>query len=269
MRAYAVRSDHGLELRLSIPAGPYFQTELLPVTLTLTNRSGAPATYYGTPGDAVCGWSMFNLALSQEGKPIYPLALDYFISCPWLRVNPARLLPGASISTRFLRGLPVASRVTITGEADLSGDPHAMGGEGHTARFAAGWPSLTIAVGSAVPTSRSLHIVRRGHTIYVSRAPRDLVGEYAVRYAEGQGSCATGQFFWYPLPAESMSDFTGRDPKYAECSSTVEDWQVMLGAPAFGIFSAVYCFSPESDGIFMFRHGVLQPRDGSTCAQRS
>jgi hypothetical protein len=39
------RDDGGLHLSLSVPRGPYFRDELLPVTLVLANNSGRPIPY--------------------------------------------------------------------------------------------------------------------------------------------------------------------------------------------------------------------------------
>ena len=265
----AVRSDHGLELRLSVPAGPFFATELLPITLTLTNRSSTPATYHGTPGDSLCGGGVFDLELLQQGRYVEPLDLGFAMDCPPPLVRPARLPAGAALSTQFLRGLPDSGRLTLTAQADLSGDPWHRGGTGRAARFAAGWPTLTMLVNASPPKSAALPLVRRGHTVFVRSVPPHLVGEYLVKYPEGQGGCITGMFSWYAIPTGALSDFTGRSRQDAECAGATEEWQVLVGAPGYAISRAVYCFHPAPDYIFSVRSGVLQLRDGLTCTERA
>ncbi|HKO23839.1 MAG TPA: hypothetical protein VJY65_03770, partial [Chloroflexota bacterium] len=57
----AVRKDQGLQLALSVPRGPYFRGELLPVTLVLTNNSGTPIRYLGSLTSRVCTYPALDV----------------------------------------------------------------------------------------------------------------------------------------------------------------------------------------------------------------
>src|SRR5438067_2395066 len=63
--ARVVRTDQGLQLALSVPRGPYFRTELLPVTLVLTNNSGAPLPYLGSLASRVCSYPTLDVRLAS------------------------------------------------------------------------------------------------------------------------------------------------------------------------------------------------------------
>ncbi|HKC73606.1 MAG TPA: hypothetical protein VKF37_05320, partial [Chloroflexota bacterium] len=91
----AVRTDDGLRLALSVPRGPYFRTELLPVTLVLTNNSGMPIRYLGSPTSRVCSYPALDVRLASGGQDVGPLSLPFALpSCPPMPVIPHTLRPG-------------------------------------------------------------------------------------------------------------------------------------------------------------------------------
>src|SRR5690349_13770219 len=62
----ATAQSGGVQLSLRISDGPYFLSELLPVTISLVNHSGAAIRYGGDPRQALG-------AVTQGGtKPYYP-----------------------------------------------------------------------------------------------------------------------------------------------------------------------------------------------------
>src|SRR5438874_11792488 len=78
----AVRDDQGLQLALSVPRGPYFRTELLPVTLVLTNNSGTPIPYLGSLTSRGCSYPALDEHLASGGQDVGALALPFAMHCP-------------------------------------------------------------------------------------------------------------------------------------------------------------------------------------------
>ncbi len=74
----ASRVDNGLELRLSIPPGPYFRTELLPVTLTLTNHSASPVAYAGSLPPNACHDYALWVTITHHGDYLDPVPAPVF-----------------------------------------------------------------------------------------------------------------------------------------------------------------------------------------------
>src|SRR5436309_277759 len=90
----AVRNDMGLQLALSVPRGPYFRSELLPVTLVLTNNSGTPIRYLGSLPGGACSDSALDVRLTSGGQDVGPLSLPFAPSCPGVPLVPHTLRPG-------------------------------------------------------------------------------------------------------------------------------------------------------------------------------
>src|SRR5439155_13084199 len=90
----AVRDDQGLQLVLSVPRGPYFRSELLPVTLVLTNNSGTPIPYLGSLTSRGCSSPALDVRLARGGQDVGPLSLPFAMpSCPPMPVIPHTLRP--------------------------------------------------------------------------------------------------------------------------------------------------------------------------------
>lgn len=274
----ALRVDNGLQLRLSVPPGPYFRTELLPVTLTLSNQSAHPILYAGALGHSFCGGNALYVAMTQHGTYVDPLSIPFSAGCDPLSALPLAhtLQSGTSIHLQFLLGLPTAGHFTLTGQVNfprgtrlitpglltpgglLDGLRHVAPGLFRSSHipFAAGWPTLTVSVSPTIPANRVLHVVRYKHGVYLVGYRRGLptpVGQQLMSFVEGQGSCSVGSGDWWPLRANALHD------GHCAPSEHNELWQVMVGAPGYAIFSAQYCFNPIPSGIF----------DGSSaCSER-
>ena len=68
--ATVTRDDGGVRLTLGTLPGPYFASELLPVTLTLTNDSGATIPYVGTLPPGLCAFPALDMRLSSGGQDV-------------------------------------------------------------------------------------------------------------------------------------------------------------------------------------------------------
>src|SRR5437764_12338803 len=113
-----VRADDGLRLSLSVPPGPYFRDELLPVTLALANSSGRPIPYEGRlPFLASCQPSPLAVTITSGGQYLNPVAIGFSPRCPPPRQPSAMLPAGKSLRARILLGLPTSGHLTLTGQA--------------------------------------------------------------------------------------------------------------------------------------------------------
>lgn len=264
----AVRQEGGLRFALSLPRGPYFRDELLPVTLTLTNDSGAPIPYSGALSPGPCRSMALNAALIGNGQYMSPFPAGFYppaYSCLAIPLNAAGtpLRPGASLHMRVLLALPAAGRLTVTGQASFprgariaAGGPLAAGGwwgglrsfvpglfRSYHAPFAAGGPSITIGVAPRAPAGRMLRLALHGRTAYLQGyvgVPHPMFMDTA---ADGDelGMSMTGTPIWTPLASAGLHDPWG---------SAHEKWQVLVGAPGYAIASAVYCFNPAPSLVF-------------------
>jgi hypothetical protein len=279
----AVRNDQGLQLALSVPRGPYFRTELLPVTLVLTNNSGTPIRYLGSLAPSACTYSALDVRLTSGGQDVGPLSLPLFMRCPLMPMIPHTLRPGRSLRLTTMLGLPIGGRFTLTAIA------HFLPGAGLTspglpdpggqlawlqhlvpalfasrhAPFASGWPSLTLRVAATVPPGRLLHLIRHGHTVVVFPRPSAPVfGQEMAVSVDGQETCLAGLPWWRPLPVGTLAD--------RRCGGAHENekWQVLVGAPGYAIASAVYCFDSVPGIVFAGVQGAPQGM-GPRCTERA
>ena len=272
-----VRAADGLRLSLSVPRGPYFRDELLPVTLVLANNSGRPIPYAVTlPFLDSCQPSPLDVTISSGGQYLNPVAITFSPQCPRPR-QPSTLLPaGKSQRARILLGLPTSGHLTLTGQAFFPPNArvvspgllapsarldllrHILPGlfRSSHAPFASGWPNLTIWVMPHAPADRTLRLVRRGHVVYVQgyrHTLPPLVVEQLETDVEPQETCESALTPWTALAGDAVQEAACED------SSGHQKWQVLVGAPGYAIASAVYCFNLVPGMVFGGISGSPQP----------
>jgi hypothetical protein len=255
------RDDDGLRLSLSVPRGPYFRDELLPVALTLTNNSGRPIPYAVTYLLRSCQPSPLDVTISSGGQYLNPVAIGFSPSCPAPR-QPSTMLPvGKSLRARILLGLPTSGHLTLTGQAFFPPNARVVSPgllapsarldllrrifpglfRSRHAPFASGWPDRTIWVMPQAPADRVLRLVRRGHVVYVQgyrHTLPSLLVEQLETDVEPQETCYSAVTPWTPLAGDTLQEATCQD------SGGHQKWQVLVGAPGYAIAGAVYCFNP-------------------------
>jgi hypothetical protein len=123
-RAFTVmaqRTDGGISLRLSMPAGPYFRDELLPVTVTLANHSGRVIDYLGTmhPRSRFCATPVFMLTLDRYGSWLSPFPYLKMMMCAKFLPPRITLLPGRSVSQSRFIWLHSSGRRTLSVQASF------------------------------------------------------------------------------------------------------------------------------------------------------
>jgi hypothetical protein len=274
-----VHTDNGLRLSLSVPRGPYFRDELLPVTLVLANNSGRPIPYaVRLPFLGSCQPSPLDVTITSGGRYLNPVAIHFSPHCPSPRQASTMLPAGKSLRARTLLGLPTSGHLTLTGQAFFAPNArvvspgllapsarldllrHIVPGLFRSSHvpFTSGWPNLTIWVMPHAPADRTLHLVRRGHVVYVHgyrHTLPHLVVEQLETDVEPQGTGAAALTPWTPLAGNALA------LQEAACqdSGGHQKWQVLVGAPGYAIASAVYCFNPVPNVVFDGISGSPQP----------
>ena len=267
----AVRVDGGLRLSISVPRWRFFRDELVPVTLTLVNRSGGPIQYMGQTGStfaSLCYGSPLNATLMQDGQYISPrTVMGIMPSCPAPLHPYTTLAEGQSLRVVMLLALPASGELTLTASAEFAPGQRVesrgllstgtmldalhpllpgLFGSIHTP-FAAGWPGLAITVSSQIPPGRMLHLMRRGHRVQVysdPRALRHLMVQESSAWAIPHGECAEGVPVWSPLSGAVALDLS------CPGAELQEKWQLLVGAPGYAATGAVYCFNPGPGMVF-------------------
>jgi hypothetical protein len=178
------------------------------------------------------------------------------------------MLPaGKSLRARILLGPPTSGHLILTGQAFFAPNArvvspgllapsarldllrHIWPGlfRSSHAPFASGWPHLTIWVMPKAPADRMLHLVRRGHVVYVQgyrhRLP-PLVVEQLESDVQPQEMCESAVTPWTPLAGDALQEAT------CQGSGGHRTWQVLVGTPGYAIAGALYCFNPVPSMVF-------------------
>jgi hypothetical protein len=218
----------GLQMRIAVPDGPYFLSELLTVQLTLANDS--PTTYQvqGSPSAGDCDSALW-VESSGGGSPTSPVTSPV-ISCPG--GMPTALAPGQHWSVTEFFPLTTSGRVTLSTHAHfftVSQEPD--GGtaySGGVGPFTRGWPSVTIQVAPLAPANRKIHLAAAiGHLIIVAPRGARLYYLYMVTCTEGSGSEMATNGYWQPISIMVLAE--------PGCSGLLERWDYSVGAPGYAI----------------------------------
>lgn len=251
-RATTLRAA-GLEMTLRLPRGPYFLGELLPVAVTLRNRSGAAISYFGWPTAGACG-ATFSIYASGGAAPLYVLPPMIMPSCP--ASLPHQLKPGGVLAANLLVPLTASGRVTVAAQAELATiTRNQSGGQSISwtpSPIKPGWPSMTIAVAPRAPASRVIHLIHvgpinlrlfslfNGGPRVLVAAPRGAVPHllYQLQTAcvsAGGTAYYSQSGYWQPLQSVEIDD-----PGCGGGISGAETWTLLVGAPGYAIASGSY-----------------------------
>ncbi len=220
----------GLELSLSAPRGPFFLSELLPVTVALHNQSGAAVGYFGAFTPTLCGSAVDVLVAGSP--PLYTPPRAILPSCPAPRPIPGGLAPGRAVSVRLLVPVTASGRVTVAVHMLFVTATHREGAgvwySSGPGPFAARWPTLAIDVAPRVPADRAIRLRPSGASLHIVAPPPArsslLYQEVSVCGNEGSGDAD-----WQPLGAGTIAP--------PRCAGQGR-WSVLVSAPGFAIASA-------------------------------
>jgi len=215
-----------LVMTLWTEPGPYFLKELLPVHVSLRNKSPRAIGYFGLPTDTPCGRALY-VSTRGGSRPFYALPQLQPPSCPGSGLQ--RLAPGQVLTVHLLLPLTASNYVTFVAQANFAAEPTAS--QADVATLQRRWPSLTIWVDAHTPPHRILQLHHHGSRILVSgvnSATAHLLYQYQVVSAIN----LTGNFAWEPLPSGMIVDprESGSDAR----------WIIMVSAPGYAITTATY-----------------------------
>lgn len=224
----------GVRLTVRIAPGPYFLSELLPVSVSLTNLSGAvvkvPGSVTGNMGiDRGCG-SLLGVILSGGHAPTYQVPSTGGMSCPG--PLPSDLAPGRTVSASDVIPLTASGHITLAADARTITEK-TVGSQGQTYTefvgedpFDGHWPTLQLTVSSHVPLDRIIVLTRFGTRVYIG-APPAAWGHLVYLYSRGANGCVTGNYAWAPIKTPWVD--------YLPTCGQYGMWTYAVGAPGYAI----------------------------------
>jgi hypothetical protein len=222
----------GLQMRITLPPGPYFLSEMLTLQLTLANDSQTTYQVQGSPTAGDCDSALW--VESSGGGPPTSKVTSPLLSCPG--VMSTALAPGQHWSMAQFFPLTSSGRVTLSAYAHFSTVSKGPGGgtayTGWVGPFTQGWPSVTIQVAPLAPANRKIvPAVAIGHLIIVPPPGAQLYYLYMVTCKEGRGSEMATNGYWQPISNRVLTE--------PGCNGTQERWHYSVGAPGYAIASGV------------------------------
>ncbi len=226
-----VRSEAGgLEASLQITSGPYFLSELLAATVTLTNHSNKSVFLQGSGTALNSCTGTFSLAPIGGSEPHYNFTVNQFpISCPFsdTKLDAGKTLIGSGYVPLTMSGqvklIPEGRFLTVT--KDRNGIEGMSGGFDPLANH---WPTIPINVMAKAPADRTISLQQQGSQIAID-APipaRSHLVAYDTVTCVGTMSTSAG---WYPLTTAILHE--------RGCSGSNKHWVYAVGAPGYAIAS--------------------------------
>lgn len=213
----------GLEIKLSITAGPYFLSELLAVNITLTNHRQQDITLGGNASVNPCGGA-FDAVLLGGGEPYYAFPDTNMASCP---PRLSTLAPGRSLTVHGYMAITQSGTATITVQvriATLIKDQHNSVETWQSSIASIYWSA--VAVSPQIPADRTILLEQQGEDILVD-APESIRSHslfyYTVSCLHGSGTSGT----WGPLHTTKLSK--------PYCDDASRHWSYVVGAPGYAI----------------------------------
>ena len=231
-----VRSEvGGLEASLQVTSGPYFLSELLGVTVTLTNHRNKSVFLQGS--DAPLNSCNGALSLSKTGgsEPHYAfINSQVVISCPFFQT---KLDPGKTFIVHGYEPLTESGEVTLTpGARFLTVTKDSYGSEvispGHSL-LDSHWPTVQIDVVAKIPADRTLSLHQKGSQITID-APTPIRSDlvyYDVATCTKNGSTVSSvSTQWKQVSTPIL--------QRPECSGSMH-WTYAVSAPGYAVVSGV------------------------------
>ena len=231
-----VRSEAGgLEVSLQVTSGPYFLSELLAATVTLTNHSNKSVFLQGSGTALNSCTGTFSLAPTGGSEPHYNFTVNQFtMDCPSsdIKLDAGKTLTGRGYVPLTMSGqvmlIPEARFLTVT--KDRNGIEGMSGGFDPLANH---WPTISINVMAKVPTDRTISVQQQGSQVAIDApipARLHLVAYDTVTCGNTMGTSAD----WYPLTTAILHE--------RGCSDLNKHWVYAVGAPGYAIASGEIFF---------------------------
>lgn len=234
-----VRSEAGgLEASLQVTSGPYFLSELLDVTITLTNHSNKSIFLQGGAGTLnFCMGEALILTTTGGGKPYYNLPSNNTpipsMNCPFTQTE---LAPGKPLIMQGYISLTKSGLVVLTPEAKfLTFTKDRYGNKSATTSadpLHQHWPVMHINVVAKLPSDRILLLRQQGSQIIINAptpARSHLVDYEAISCVENGSNVGSRSLGWDSLFTTTLSE--------PECWGPNKHWTYVVGAPGYAIAS--------------------------------
>ena len=213
----------GLELSLRVTPGPYFLSELVPVDVSLTNRTHTTIELWGSDGSINGCNSAFSVSTEGGNAPHYRLPWDgKETSCapPLLQ----QLAPGETLSARnSLLLLRDSGDIILTASVSFKeSNPFKEPWPSQVVH----WPRIQITVDPKVPAKYVLSPRIEGTHLSVA-APTEIQSSLVFQYLLDCGSFGGSNDEWTPLPVQ------GKD--LTRCAGTYA-----VGAPGYATATISY-----------------------------
>jgi len=223
----------GLEMSLSITPGPYFLSELILATMSLTNHS--PTTFTLRGNENLC---FPALRLYQTGgeNPHYTIPLHGELVDPGCLARDSTLEPGQTITNQRYEPLTSSGLVTLTAQAQflktegggLTRGPSPL--DGH-------WPSLQVQVASHIPSDRLFSLRLKGSQVFVDAPPTLHLVYQFIESCVGAGlSIDVGSLTWDPISTRILSV----PGNLVGCPAKDVRWQYAVSAAGYAIVAGKY-----------------------------
>jgi hypothetical protein len=231
-----VRSEAGgLEASLQVTAGPYFLSELLDVTATLTNHNNKSVFLKGGAGTLnFCAVGALTLITKGGGLPFDNLPSNNTptITCSSTQME---LTPGKTLIMQGYVPLTKSGQITLALEAnflnitkDRYGDKETTSG---TDPMYQHWPVLYMNVAAKIPSDRIL-LLQQQHAQVIINVPV-AVRSHLVDYEtiscveDGQNTVGDASVGWDSVYTTPLSE--------PECWGSNKHWTYVVGAPGYAI----------------------------------
>jgi hypothetical protein len=216
---------HGVAITLGMTPGPYFLSELVSVTLTLTNHSQHRVMLGGPPAINTCNGA-FNVTMTGGHEPHYDLpGRNFMMSCP---PGISTLDRNQSLNVQGYLPLTRSGTVTVTIETRVFTIPQNQHGTINTQGPGQvdDWSAIALTVAAQIPSDRLLSLQAQGNTVKVnvsaSMRPH-LVYFYTVTCMHGSGT----NDGWEPLKATILPE--------PYCDDPLRHWTYAVSAPGYAI----------------------------------
>lgn len=233
--ATATATADGLQLSLSMPAGPHFLGELVPTTITLANERTVPLTYVGQPVPSPCG-SALEVGPVNRGSPPYdPFPIIDAVPCG--SSTGGVLAPGGRLTVRQLVPLEASGRLSFLAYGAFATPTRQADGTtrqvfGLAPFVYATLPRLALNVTPVVPLGRRISLRRESTIVHVDAPAAALPGLVYQQVLRCQPAPFL-QLEWEPLTTQQI-----REPSCPSYKG--EQWVVAVAAPGYAFAAETY-----------------------------
>ncbi len=215
----------GLEMILSVTAGPYFLSELIMADMSLTNHSH---TTFSVRSGGACPLEPHLVQTGGE-SPHYSLPLRE-VGSLGCYIGSENLEPGQTLRNRQYEPLTSSGLITLTAQVQFTQNNSLASAssplDGH-------WPAVQIQVASRIPSDRLLALHPKGSQISIGAPP---TAQLVYRFIESCNGLDTGNPTWEPISTRTLNT----PDNLLGCPAKDVRWQYAIGTAGYAIATGAY-----------------------------